>query len=159
MKKAFVGIAFGLLMVLPAGCILATAHEETTLSIQILGGLPITSSFSTAYGVIINTGETPAYNVSYTFTITGGPHGDINTTDAGDIDEIPSGIGVANGLPGVSGFGPVILTMTASASNADTVTRSVKGIQLGRFSWVPLSWIIPPLFQRFFPWLDWNPTQ
>jgi hypothetical protein len=41
----------------------------------------------------------------------------------------------------IVGFGPVLITMTASAINAENVTGTEKGFQIGGFTWVPFSWI------------------
>lgn len=159
MKKTLIGIILFLLVVLPALSIPAVANAETTLSLQIFGGLPLPKFIHVVSGVIANVGGSPAYNVSYTFTITGGFTGDINMTASDNTSELAPGSGIAFGFTGTSGFGPVIITLTASASNADNVTRSVKGVQLRGFTWVPLAWVIPPLFKDFIPWLNWHPAR
>jgi hypothetical protein len=126
-------------MVLPALSVPAAADQETTLSVDIRGGLPIPLFNHRVNGAILNAGDTSAYNISFTFTITGGFGGYIDTTITHTFDELIPGMGYAFGITDIRGFGPVMITLSASASNAENVTRTVKGIQLGGFTWVPLS--------------------
>ena len=102
-------------------------------------------------GAIINTGDTSAYNISFIFIITGGFGGYIDTSITHTFDELTPGMGYAFGITDIRGFGPVMITLSASASNAENVTRTVKGIQIGGFTWVPLSWIIPFTFKDSIP--------
>ena len=64
------------------------------------------------------------------------------------LDTLESG-GEALGVmtADAKGFGVVTITLTASATNAETVTAKAIGLQIGDFTWVPLSWILPPYFK------------
>lgn len=156
MKKTVVSLAFCLLLIIPLLSVSAAADAETTISIEILSGIPFLGI--TTGWILINTGDKPAYNISYTWHIRGGINGQFNITDTGFLEEIPPGLAIAFGGSYVSGFGPVVLTMTATASNADSVTRSVRGVLLGRIVWIPLSWILPPILKDYIPWLNWDPA-
>jgi hypothetical protein len=158
-RKSLIGIVICILLLLPAFSTPAAAESDTKLSLEIFGGLPLPGFIHTVGGVIVNIGDTSAYNVSYTLTITGGFNGDINKSASDNWIELSPGLGIAFGIMGTYGFGPVIITLTASALNAETATRTVRGFQMRGFTWVPLSWIIPPLFQHLIPWLNLHPAQ
>lgn len=130
------------------GCIYATAGEpETTLTHHVLGGLPFPGLFNVLTCVTINSGDVSAYNVTSSVSITGGLMRNINYSDIMSCDEIPPQYGSTFSVVGLQGFGPITIHMSANASNAQTVTKTVIGFQLGRFTWVPFSWCTPPAFQ------------
>lgn len=130
------------------GFMCASALEpETTLTHHVLGGLPFPGLFDVLTCMTINIGTVSAYNVTSTVSITGGMMGDINYSDTTSCDEILPQYGNTVSVVGLQGVGPLTIRMTASASNAEMVTKSVIGFQFGRFTWVPFSWFTPPDFQ------------
>ena len=152
MKNKLVGILVCMLLLIPALSMSAAADSEAKLDIQIFGGFPIPVLIQYAGGVIMNIGDTTAYNISYTLSIIGGTSGNINITYEGYyeyLEPLSTG-GDAFGVmtPNANGFGLVTITLTASATNAGNVTETAKGFQLGYFTWVPMSW-----FGLFFPFL------
>ena len=74
-------------------------------------------------------------------TIKGGFGGTISETYYGYTNEILPNNGYAIAILDTVGFGPVLITMTVSAINAENVTGTAKGFQIGGFTWVPFSWI------------------
>jgi hypothetical protein len=124
-KNPLVGMIVIILIVLPAISTPSVAEPDTELSIGICYGLTVVD------GWIMNIGGNPAYNVSYTFSITGGFHNDINVTASDNVSEMPpkSAMGV---LSTMHGFGPVTITLSVSASNADNMTKVVHGFQVGK---------------------------
>ena len=152
MKNKLVGILVCMLLLIPALSMSAAADSEAKLDIQIFGGFPIPVLIQYAGGVIMNIGDTTAYNISYTLSIIGETSGNINITYEGYyeyLEPLSTGgdvLGVVT--PDANGFGLVTVTLTASATNAGNVTETAKGFQLGYFSWVPMSW-----FGLFFPFL------
>lgn len=124
-KKPLVGMIVSILIVVPVVSTPAAAESETELSIGICGG------FFAINGWIMNIGDNPAYNVSYIFSMIGGFHNDINVTASDMMSEMPSesAMGV---LSDTYGFGPVTITLSVSASNADNMTKLVKGFQVGK---------------------------
>ena len=126
-KKSLVGMIVSILIVVPAVSTPSAAESDTELSIGICGG------FIAIDGWIMNIGDNPAYNVSYTFSMTGGFHNDINVTASDIVSEMPpkSAMGV---LSNTYGFGPVTITLSVSASNADNMTKLVNGFQVGKRS-------------------------
>jgi len=124
--------------VLPAFSTPAIAESDTEIYIEIIGRLPFLFPFTGVLGTIVNVGDSPVYNISYTFSITGGYNDDINATYSDNWSELPSetGLGFFNGA---YGFGLVLITLTASASNANNVTKSTKGFQIGKRTLVSFS--------------------
>jgi hypothetical protein len=158
--KKIIGIFICTLLFIPVFSISVTAESNTNLDIQIFGGLPLPLLIKNTGGVITNIGDTTAYNISFNLTIIGGPSSDINIVfeDSYEkLDPVSSG-GNALGIftSEVFGFGIITITLTASASNADSVTAKAKGIQIGDFTWIPLSWIIPRILKDFIPWFDFE---
>jgi hypothetical protein len=137
-KKPLIGIVVCILILLPALSTPAVAVSDTKLYIGIIGGNLLPVRFNFVNGWIVNIGDNPAYNVSYTFAITGGFNNDINATFSDNWSEMPpkTGWGFFNDA---YGFGPVTITLTVSASNADNVTKSVNGFQIGKRTLIPFS--------------------
>jgi hypothetical protein len=143
MRKRVIGILICLLLALPAFSSHATADPGAELEIKIMGGLPLPLFLHLVGGVIVNNGDTTAYNISYKLTINGGVFGGVHKTFEGFEDAILPDTAFSVLINDVYGFGLVDITLTASASNAENATGSGKGFQLRQFTWVPLSWVIP----------------
>jgi len=164
MKKLF-GFVICILVSLPACSIPALADSNTKLITAVYGGFPFPGSgpvpdlIHNVSGQVMNIGKVPAYNISCTLTITGGFKNDINKTISYNRSELPAKRLMGVQLTGAYGFGPVTITLTVSATNANTTTRIVKGFQIGGFTWVPLTWIIPGILQNLIPWLNWHPAK
>jgi hypothetical protein len=139
-RRTLFGIVVLILILLPAFSMPAIAEPNTKLYVAIIGGIPGYIDLTTVQGAIVNVGDNPAYNISYTFSITGGYNGNINSTLSDNYSEMSPGSGLTTD-DYAYGFGPVIITFTVSASNADTVTRIVKGFQIGKRTLVPFSLI------------------
>jgi len=135
-KKPLIGMAICLLILLPAFSSPATAKSDTKLYVGITNGMPYVFRHVCVFGNIVNIGDNPAYNVSCVFSITGGRNGDINVTYSHNLSEMPprKGWGFSNDA---YGFGPVIITLTVCASNVDTITKSLKGFQIGESTMIP----------------------
>ena len=140
MKKIF-GILICMLMILPVFSFTTQANPVTKLEIYITGSLPIPLYCHIVGGSISNTGDVTAYNISYEMTIKGGFDNSISETIHGYEYEILPNYALGIALNYIHGFGPVIITFTASASNAENVSATAKGFQIGRFTWVPFSWL------------------
>jgi len=138
-----IGIIICLLFIVPVFAVPVGADPGAQLEIKIFGGLPIPIFFHQVGGAISNVGNTTAYNVSYLLTVQGGILGAIDESLEGYEDEILSQNALGVSLRGTYGFGPVTITLTASAANAENVTGSARGFQLREFTWVPFSWITP----------------
>jgi energy-converting hydrogenase Eha subunit A len=117
------------------------ADPGPELQIDILGSFPIPVLASSITGVVSNTGDAPLYNVSYEMTVQGGLLGALNVTYVDTWSEIPAGSSLGVAIVELHGFGPVSITLTASATDVQTMTITAKGIQLGFFTWVPFSWV------------------
>lgn len=147
-----------MLLLIPALSISAVADPDAKLDIQIYGGFPLPVLIKNAGGVIVNIGDATAKNISFKISIIGGRSGNINFTDEGYcecLDPVKTG-GNALGVmtPNIYGFGLVTISLTAAATNADNVTVKAKGFQIGDFTWIPLSWLIPRILRDYIPWLD-----
>jgi hypothetical protein len=141
MKIKLMRIMVCLLLILPVFSFTTVADPGPKLEIKIVGGLPINPFIHYVGGVIGNIGDAPAYNISCKMTIKGGFGGTISETRQGYADEILPNNGYAIAILDTVGFGPVLITMTASAINVENVTGTAKGFQIGGFTWVPFSWI------------------
>jgi hypothetical protein len=156
MRKKIVGIVICTLCILvsfPAFSLPAGADSNVKIITSIYGGVPIL--FQNVSGSIWNIGKNPAYNVTCTLVIIGGFKNDINQTISSNQSELlpkeRTGL-----LINAYGFGPVQITLTVSATNANTSTRIAKGFQMGGFTWIPLSLVTPGILQNFVPWLNWH---
>jgi hypothetical protein len=141
MKIKFIRIIVCILLILPIFSLTTIADPGPKLEITIVGSLPIHLFSHYIGGVIGNIGDAPAYNVSCEMILKGGFSNTINETRYGFTDKILPNTGYAIGIVDTAGFGPVLITMTASASNTENVTGTVKGFQIGGFTWIPFSWI------------------
>ena len=168
MRKKIVGIIICILCILVSINIFsipAEADSETKIITAIYGSFPIhikdssPNFFHIVSGIICNIGKVSAYNVSSTLTITGGFKNNINKTISYNLSELPPLKFTNIGLEGTYGFGPVKIKITFSATNVDTKTRIARGFQIGNFTWIPLTWVIPGVLQNLIPWLNLSPTQ
>jgi len=141
-KKPLIGIIVCILILLPAISAPSVAESDTKLYVTIYGRAPFIWNHTGAYGLIVNVGDSPAYNVSFIFTITGGYNGTINSIVSLNLSEwnmsVPPGYGLSFGNTPY-GFGPVTITLSVSASNADNVTKSFKGFQMGNITFIPFT--------------------
>jgi hypothetical protein len=141
MKIKLIRIMVCLLLIFPVFSFTAIADPSTKLEISIKGSLLLPLYSNVVGGAISNTGDATAYNISYEMTIKGGFGDTINETIQGYEYEILPNYALGIAIMYIHGFGPVIITLTASASNAETVTGTAKGYQIGGFTWVPFSWL------------------
>lgn len=159
MKIKIICMIIFILFVIPVISTSAVANQNAKLEAQIYGGFPMPMLIRNVGGVIVNTGNTTAYNLSYTLSIIGGTYGSINYTSDGFIEDLDpfdaSGKSVGVFTPEIFGFGIVTITLYATAINADDLTVRANGIQFGDITWVPLSWIAPPILKGLIPWLDY----
>ena len=104
-------------------CIKGLSIGEPLLNIDIFGGSGLSI-------VVKNTGGANAKNVNVNFDITGGILGKINEhlTLGYDLLLLSESLNIE--MPGMFGLGPIEITVTASASNADTISKTVNGIIL-----------------------------
>ena len=130
-----------LLFLLPVFSLTTTANPGPKLEITIFGGLPLPRFSNYVGGVIGNTGDAPANNISITMTMKGGFGGTISETIQGETNIIAPNTGYAVGISDAFGFGPVTITLTASAENAENATGTAQGYQYRGFTWVPFSWL------------------
>jgi hypothetical protein len=141
MKIKVLIILVCLLFLLPVFSFATVADPGPKLEITILGCLPLPKFSNYVGGVIGNTGDAPAYNISIKLTMLGGFGGTISETIQGDTNIIAPGTGYAVGISDAFGFGPVTITLTASAENAENATGTAHGYQYRGFTWVPFSWL------------------
>jgi hypothetical protein len=140
MKTKVVLIILCLLVLVPIVSA-SPADPGPELQINILGSFPIPVLANTVSGIISNTGDAPLYNVSYQMAIQGGLLGALNATYEHTWSEIPAGTSLGVAIIELHGLGLVSITLTASATDVETMTITAKGIQLGFFTWVPFSWV------------------
>lgn len=146
MKQPFIRVILYMFVILPVFTTTAQAAPDTNLVIKIVGSLPLPYVSKNVVGLILNTGDDTAYNISYNITVTGGFGDTIHITDQGFENEILPQNAFAVGIYGTYGFGPVQITLTVSAANAENVTGSAKGFQFFGYTWIPFSWV-----SLFFP--------
>jgi hypothetical protein len=160
MKTKIVGIIVCILVSFTIFSIPVEADSDTTLITAVYGGFPfpgygpIPNLIHNVSGLVWNFGKVPAYNISCTLIITGGINDNINKTISYNRNELSPKRTMAISLTDTYGFGLVIITITVTSTNADPTTRTAKGIQMGSYTWIPLSWIIPGILQDLFPWLN-----
>lgn len=155
-KKGRIIILIFMLVIFPIFSHTTIAAPTAEINIEILGGYWWPKLIHFIGGIIINYDlTTTEYNVTYNITVTG----EINATTESSYlhtgPELPILVSIPDGL---QGFGPVLITISVSTSNGYNTSKTAIGFQIGGFTWVPLSWSVPPLFKEYFPWLDWHPT-
>jgi hypothetical protein len=166
-KSNVICIFLCILVTAPAFSITAAADSDTKFITAVYGSLPFplpqNESFPdlihSAGGIFFNIGNVPAKNVSCSLRITGITNPAINKTMWYNVSELPAKKSTGFFIEGTHGFGFVNIILTISASNAETTIRIAKGFQIGRFTWIPLSWIAPGIFQYILPWFNGHPTQ
>ncbi len=141
MKIKLIRIMVCLLLIFPVFSFTTLADPDTELEIYILGSLPMRLYSRVMFGEIHNTGDTTAYNITYEITITGGFGETINETITGYESEVLPDYVLAIAVIDIHGVGPVYITFTVSASNAETVSGTAKGYQIGSYTWIPFSWL------------------
>lgn len=129
-------------------------HTNTSISTSIFGSYPNHRFNRGCYGAILNTGIAPAYNLSYRFTITGGFNNTINKSISSTTSILPAKKMLKCGFEAIYGFGPITIILISSARNAKTIIKKVNGFQFGSYTWIPFSWIIPPIFYYLFLFPD-----
>jgi len=100
-----------------------TELAETTLGIEITGGFGV-------HVVIRNVGDTDAIDVEWNVDITGGFLGRIDWSDEGYVSILPSDGEIVVDIPLIIGLGPIEITATAYASNAEAVSEAKNGFIL-----------------------------
>lgn len=114
----------------------SVAGQDTQLTARVYGSLTLLGINRVGLG-ISNQGNVVAHDVSYTFTVAGGFDDTIHFTRTDELDDIQPYHSVAVVYTrAVSGFGPVTVSMTADSSNANDVSASAVGFQLGYFVFV-----------------------
>jgi hypothetical protein len=128
MKKKLVGILFCMLLVVPVLSVTVVADDEPELEIEIRWNKKSLTAF------IRNVGDGDAYGVNWSFDIEGGFLGFVDYHIGGVIEILPAGseTSVENSLF-LFGLGPIMITISIGASNAETMTETFRGIIVGRF--------------------------
>ncbi len=132
--KKIIGIIICMLMVLPVFSMSVTAdisNDQTELIVHFLGSFRL---FATrTFGVVIkNIGDTTAQNLYYKISVQGGFDKSIDFKDKGTIEDIEPRAGWGLGFGGfIKGFGFVTIEFSLTCSNADDISRTIIGFQLG----------------------------
>ena len=132
--KKIIGILLCMLMVLPVLSTSVTAdisNDQTELTVNFFGSFRLLATRT--FGVVIkNIGDTTAQNLYYTISVKGGFDKSIDFTDEGTIEDIEPLSGWGLGFGGfIKGFGFVRIEFSLTCSNADDISRSITGFQLG----------------------------
>lgn len=141
MKIKIVILMSFMLIIVPFISTTIAEEPQTELELRIFGGFPFPFLFHSVGGSITNIGSNTANNISYIMTIKGGLLDMIDIIFDGTYEEITPGNAIGISTPEPFGFGPIIVTFTAGASNANSVNATAKGFQLRDFTWIPYSWI------------------
>lgn len=107
------------------------SNQEVVLIPYIYGTIRCLFAPAVYWG-IGNFGEDTAENVSGVFTIQGGFDDSINYVDSYFFGDIEAGYATGRFLPrNVDGFGPIVLSLKATSSNAEKIDISLRGFQIG----------------------------
>ena len=115
-------------------CFKTYGMDATQLDIEIEQSLFFPKIF------ITNSGERTAYDVEWTFSLTGGFLDLINASSSDAIAELPAGeaVEIVPSLGLLFGFGPVTITVEAWAVNAPKVIDSFEGFMFFIFFYMNL---------------------
>ena len=134
MKRKIVGIFVCILLVtIPVITLSVSADPEPELKVGVFGGSLLTGLRQVG-GVIFNNGDDVAYDIHYTFAITGGLDDSINIVIPGQKEELESNEAIVQLTNRAYGFGSVKITLTATSSNAGEATETIKGFQMGPYT-------------------------
>ncbi|KYK22309.1 hypothetical protein AYK25_02600 [Thermoplasmatales archaeon SM1-50] len=155
MKKRIIGALVCMLLVIPFLSFTVAAFPTANFDVQVVGGNLVPNFMHVVGGILMNFDLSNAtYDVTYNITITGKVNASYEATYSHDGPERPMLVSIPNGTQGV---GVIIITITISTSDGYVKSKAAKGIQLGGFTWVPLSWALPPILKGYIPWLDYHP--
>ena len=143
-----------MLLTIPFLSLSVAADPTANIRIDVLGGFLVPKLMHFCGGTLINYDlSNTTYNVMYTITVTGKTNASYEGNYTHTGPEIPHLITIPNGT---TGLGTVIVTINVTTSDGYTASKAAKGIQLGGFTWIPLSWSLPPVLKDYVPWLDYH---
>ncbi len=155
MKKRTIYTLVCMLLAVPLFSFTAAAAPTADFNVQVLGGNFLPSFMHFTGGTLINYDLSNAtYDVTYRIEVTGKINTSYEATYVHDGPERPMFVTIPNGT---QGLGVIIVKLTVSTSDGYSIAKSAKGIQIGGFTWIPLSWMLPPVLKGYIPWLNYQP--
>lgn len=111
-----------------------SANESSDFNVGVFGASLLTG-FKQVGGVINNNNiDESVYNISYTFSITGINDGSIDFFYHDNIDNLDPSTALLFTFDFIHGFGPVIISLNATTTNAGSDEVSIKGFQIGPYT-------------------------
>jgi hypothetical protein len=133
-KRCVLIIGMLLIILLHLCLITASADPDPELNVGVFGASMMTGLRQAGFVISNDNEDFVATDIHYTFTVTGGFDDSIDYTMEGQKDELRSNQAFLFSTPSISGFGPVTLTITTVSSNAQDVTATRSGFQLGPYT-------------------------
>lgn len=140
MKKKIVTTGIIMLLITTLVSLPLSADEEPMVSngvemeVSVFGASVLTGVRQIGFS-LRNSGGNPnaetIEDITFTFTVQSITDDEINFSYSDDIASMAYNEGSQFLTNAISGYGPVELTLTASSSNTEAVSKSIKGYQIG----------------------------
>lgn len=133
MEKIYCLIGAFLMLMMPIFSTSIVANPEPELNIGIFGA-SLFGGLRRVGFIIYNYGEETVYDIEWTFTVTGESDDSIDVYHTDIVEELGFNWAHQFSTPEITGSGPVTLTLTVNSENAEEVTKTIQGYQLGPFT-------------------------
>jgi hypothetical protein len=122
-----------LLLLIPILSISTSGYSGPELKVGVYGASMLTGLKEVGC-FVYNLGEENIYDITFTFTVEGGFDNSINKLLYGHKEILEPNTAYLLPISSINGFGPIILSIEATSSNAGTAEKTIKGFQLGAYS-------------------------
>lgn len=134
MYKRLFSILVSILLISVIFSFNASADESIDFKVGVFGASLLTG-FKQIGGVINNNNmDESVYNISYTFSVKGINDDSINFVYSDYIDKLDPNTAFLFTINFINGFGPVVISLNATTSNAGFDDESIKGFQVGPYT-------------------------
>ncbi len=134
MYKMLFSILVSILLISVIFSFNARADESIDFKVGVFGASLLTG-FKQIGGVINNNNmDESVYNISYTFSVKGINDDSINFVYSDYIDKLDPNTAFLFTINFINGFGPVVISLNATTSNAGFDDESIKGFQVGPYT-------------------------
>lgn len=134
MYKRLFSILVGIMLISVIFSLNAIADESIDFKVGVFGASLLTG-FKQIGGVINNNNmDESVYNISYTFSVKGINDDSINFVYSDYIDKLDPSTAFLFTINFINGFGPVVISLNATTSNAGFDDESIKGFQVGPYT-------------------------
>ena len=139
MKKIIIVLLFSFMLFFPSSFHFVEAYdgtktiEDPVLHVGVFGASMLGGLRSTGF-ILANYGDESINDIQWVFSIKSVSNDKINVTYSGEFGSLDYNQGYQYTTSYVKGFGFVKVSITATSSNADESTETMKGFQIGPYT-------------------------